>query len=415
MKTAIISDTHFGDPMCALVEKKDDSTYSIGPKYDEFKEVVGEGLDYLVMLGDIFDFSIVEYKEAYQAGKIFFNQLVQDNITKKIIYVPGNHDFDFWNTVEYEVNIVNRVRNGKSPRDFKWSMPGIIDTRTNAKKEFFLPGVTEQTGGNIYGGLFLDNIADGLSFYVAYPNLYMMTDNESILLTHGQYMEMFWSLLSEWIKKIAQQDLEIGDALDIKEMVSINFPLSQLSCSGVGQAGPLTNIVRKVQREVKDNNLIRVKKYLNRLDNEIDKLTDYPWYSSYKEWGTDLISNKIKEIIIESLQESKSTRYDREFVNSREVQERFKNFYEACLVEIDDLNNNYSLDIANPGRVIFGHTHEPIAWNSNKHPKTKIGTKIVRLFNTGGWLYKSENDKKKFVGAEIFLYDNQNGMSSKNI
>ena len=110
MKLSIISDTHFGDPACGLVKKNAEGAgYKIGPKYNEFKKNVGTKNNYLILLGDIFDFSITSYAEAYAASQIFFSQIVADNITDEIIYVPGNHDFEFWHWVENEVNVINQI------------------------------------------------------------------------------------------------------------------------------------------------------------------------------------------------------------------------------------------------------------------------------------------------------------------
>lgn len=286
-------------------------------------------------------------------------------------------------------------------REFKKSVPGIIDDRDNSTtKGFTLPGVRKHKviDEPRYGRLFLDRITKPETrFNFAYPNIYMVTRNgDSILITHGQYVEKYWSLTSELALKIAQEDSRIGASLDIKEMVGINFPLSQLACSGVGQAGPLTNVVQKVQREVKDGILKTMKKYLDRLDNEVDRLTRYPIYKVYLEWLTDLVSNNIKKMILEALENYKETRFNEEFIHKKEVQERFTNFYNASFVEIDELNRRYGYNIPKPRYVIFGHTHQPTPWGAGDVPKTTIGGHPVTLFNTGGWLYKKDH---VFVGV----------------
>src|SRR5574338_583931 len=141
MKLAIISDAHLGDPLCTLVESKN-NLFTAGPKYAEFKEAAGTGNDYLILLGDILDFSVTSYENAYAAGKAFFSMLGKDKIAEQIIYVPGNHDYDIWGIVEYEANIIYQIKNGKLPRRFRSSVPGILDDRANsANPGFTLPGV----------------------------------------------------------------------------------------------------------------------------------------------------------------------------------------------------------------------------------------------------------------------------------
>jgi predicted phosphodiesterase len=51
-------------------------------------------VDYLVLLGDIVDFSVASYREAYRQARCFFRRLQDDGLAEEIVYVPGNHDFD---------------------------------------------------------------------------------------------------------------------------------------------------------------------------------------------------------------------------------------------------------------------------------------------------------------------------------
>lgn len=76
MRMAIVSDTHFGDQMCTLVDHdkpfEGDGSPRPGVKYGAFVEKAGTDNDYLILLGDIFDFSIVGYARAYEMAKAFF-------------------------------------------------------------------------------------------------------------------------------------------------------------------------------------------------------------------------------------------------------------------------------------------------------------------------------------------------------
>jgi hypothetical protein len=68
-----------------------------------------------------------------------------------------------------------------------------------------------------------------------------------------------------------------------------------------------------------------------------------------------------------------------------------------------------------PWRVIFGHTHQPIAWNDPDAPKfdtvSSASPRRLTLHNSGGWLMENDN----FCGAEIFLYGTDAGFSSVSI
>ena len=148
-------------------------------------------------------------------------------------------------------------------------------------------------------------------------------------------------------------------------------------------------------------------------------MTRFPWYKQYLEWLTDMVSDKIKGMVLEFIGNIEETRYSEEFIHKKEVQERFMNFFSASLLEIDQLNRQFGYEIPAPRHVIFGHTHQPIPWGDPNAPKAKIssgvGVQPVILFNTGGWLNKKEEDVMKFVGAEVFTYSTEAGFASASI
>ena len=165
MRIAIISDTHFGDPMGTLVHRDSEGEIAIGPRYKDLKTATGTDNDYLILLGDILDFSIASYQEAYDFARVFFRHLQKDKIAKEIIYVCGNHDADLWHIVEHEVNVINPIKKGKPPRPFYLSLPGVIDDRKKCKnKGFTLPGVTRRKEVETkYAGLYFDNITESVN------------------------------------------------------------------------------------------------------------------------------------------------------------------------------------------------------------------------------------------------------------
>ena len=327
MKLAIISDTHLGDPLCSLV-KKDGDNYIEGNKYNEFRESAGTGNDYLILLGDILDFSVTSYANTYRAGKTFFSLVQRDKIADQIIYVPGNHDYDIWNIVENEVNIIHQIKKGKIPRKFRTAVPGILDDRTNtATPGLTLPGVGKRLDGTYtYGGLFLDHITDEPSHFIfCYPNLYLATDEGTILMTHGQYLDNYWSLLSKWAPIIFGSHLKLGTKMDIQEMVGMNFPFNQLACSGVGQAGILSEMLSELQQQIKRGDITKTKQYLDNLDDYLDDhVFDYrKWYQFHNEAASDLASNKAKQLILDTISSETKVRYNKEYFQLPEVQERF--------------------------------------------------------------------------------------------
>jgi predicted phosphodiesterase len=425
MKFAVISDTHFGDPASVLVTRNASGRYLPGSRYAKFLEAVGTGNDYLVLLGDILDFSVASYEDAIAVARVFFLQIQRDGIAREMIYVPGNHDFDMWHTVEYETNIINRLKDHKPPRSFRLSVPGVLDLRPQARPsdQFRLFGVSLQEEPNRsskYAGLFLDDITrpDGVEtpFNFVYPNLYVvLPDGSSVLFTHGQYLEPYWSLAGEWLVKIAGRDLKVATPPALRELVALNFPSSQLACSGAGQAGPLTDVVRAVEHEVKEHNVSRVRRYIGRFRDEVEARLDL---GALKRWLVDKAFAWVEKQALGSLASMDDARYSEEFVHDPAVRTRFLEYFAASVQEIVELNMA-GYQIPPPQTFVFGHTHQPIPLSDPNAPRISPtagnDTFKVTLLNTGGWLEKEGPGGPIFCGASVFRYDPAAGFSSVSI
>jgi hypothetical protein len=421
VKCAILSDTHFGDDSCVLVTERN---CAVGPgkRYGDFSKAVGSDNDYLILAGDIFDFSVASYDKAYKHGQFFFQRIQSDRIIKQnddgtygtIVYIAGNHDADIWHIIQHQRKVINRLdaRGGTLPEPYEHSVAGILDDRKgSASWGFTLDKTTRKTekGESPYGGMFLDGITDPKTiFYFAYPNVYIVTDNESVLITHGQYSEGFWSLVSEVTTKVAYDGLGFktpyAAKLDIEKTVEVNYPLNQLACTGIGQAGLLTDIVQTVQKDVYDKNFFRVKAFLNRFARMIsDKTKCWPLKTLLR---IPIWIGKIR--LLRAIQGIEKTRFNVDFPKNETVQQRLMRFYRSSLFEIKDIRER-NIVIPPPERIIFGHTHDPVSWNDSTRLKWPIDD--VSLHNTGGWI----TEGGVFHGAEIFKYETGKGFSSVRV
>jgi predicted phosphodiesterase len=416
-----------------MVEEKNDGYVLNDKAYKAFKKAINElPIDCLILLGDIFEFSIEKYHKAYEAAKIFFDKITEDGITEKLIYVPGNHDFEIWHIVEHEVNIINKMpgkKPNKTPTKFRWTVPCVI----TEKGHIVLPDVNESNG---YGDLFLKNListclplSNGKKpvWLIAYPNVYFVpNEGDSILLTHGHFFEAYWAMGGKWGPRILYPEDSVfikdtdnnkGNRVSLKDVVSMNFPLHQLASSGIGQAGKLTKVIRKIQNEAEYKKGTKVyDEYTKRLIRQLPKKKQSWWnpvpFVKNCLWGSMYkMANWHLRGEIEDYQDAR----DKDFLEKPETKELIQYFYNSSLEEIKRLNDNKGLNdnkklhnplnvtIKNPGRIIFGHTHDPIPWNDmEKKKEIEINGKTVYLHNTGGWLKDNEG---KFCGAEVFVYD----------
>jgi len=422
MKLAIISDTHFGDAAGTMVARTPSGRYIPGPKYDAFRKAAGTGNDYLILNGDILDFAMSSYDVAYKTARTFFRQIQRDRIAGQIVYVPGNHDLEIWQIVEHEVNIIYQMTSGQMPRGFRMSVPGFIDDRKRpGKRGLVLPGVKRgRVRGKLgYGGLFLDQItAPGprTRFTFAYPNLYLVTDDEALLVTHGHYIDGYWSALSTWLPRIFGHDIAVADPMSLGDMVAINFPSTQLACSGIGQAGVLTDTIHSLQNQIQRKEFDDLNVYLERVQRTAEKAIGGS-RMNLKRWIAGVCMAWARKRIVEQLGKIEDPRETAGFIHRPAVRERLRHFYEGSAVQIEELNRQYANNIPDPTHIIIGHTHQPVPWKSAEptHLKSSRG-RTVLVCNTGGWLMSASQDgTKHFNGAEVFSYETGKGFSSESI
>jgi hypothetical protein len=235
------------------------------------------------------------------------------------------------------------------------------------------------------------------------------------MVTHGQYLEPFWAILGEWSLKILGSDLDVKNhqLLDLRETVAVNFPLSQIGCAVIGQAGPLTKVIQSLEHDLKEHNVSKIDTYLTRLEKELA-----PKYFS----GIFGLLKRLafwigKEEVLRKLSKVQSARYRTEFMDDPMVRKRAFKFYESSVYEIEEIKSENGIEIPLPSRMIFGHTHQPIPWGLPSAPSIRLSDgRDIRLYNTGGWLVKKDAEgKEEFCGAEVFFYDTKEGFSSEGI
>jgi len=182
MKIAVISDAHLGNPDSRFTEDG-----CLTGTYEAFRSIIrdysdNKPVDFLVLNGDTLDFTANTIEESLIAAKPFFEGVYTDKLFKQLLYIPGNHDKQVWDMVEWETNIVGKLRHHKSPRKFRRTQPGVIDSATGRVE---LMNASHVKGTRLYGNLFLEGLfAKGstLPIVVTYPNLYIKTKKDLILV-----------------------------------------------------------------------------------------------------------------------------------------------------------------------------------------------------------------------------------------
>lgn len=412
MRFAVISDTHFGDPECTLAYMDSSGNLKDGSNLPAFFDAVGKDNDFIIILGDMLDFAISDYEHVYKIASHFFKLLKQQGVIKangSVIYSPGNHDYDIWHTIEYEANIINRMKRGQIPLQLRMSVPLILDDRAQKSEELYLHGVRrKKEGEHPYGGMFLDSLIspeDPINFVIPFPNIYFVNDETSILMTHGQYFESYWAIVSEIYGLITQRT----ETFSMKDFIAVNFPLGQLGSSGVGQAGPLTETILQIEKDVSSGDCKLTKTYIRRLANEFLKRFDIPYVPKVVE---RLILEGLTHEIIKQLKKVRNSNFLNDLDTDKGTQSRVTRFINSSLKEIQEVQKELNTQYQPVDTLLFGHTHQPIVDTDKAF--FEYGGKKIKLWNTGGWLRVSGSEAENY-GGEIFLYETGKGFSSKKI
>jgi len=401
MKIAIISDTHLGDPACKLIEQGA-LTETYKAMQTEIKKFTGGApLDYFVLNGDTLDFSVSAFEDSCKIARPFFREIAKNNLSKEIVYIPGNHDKHIWDAVEWETRIIRRLKNHEDPRPFRRVQEGLIDY---AKGRLDLPGVTMVEGSRQYGTLFLEGLFDKdnvLPIDIVYPNFFIKTHTDTYLITHGHMLELAWVLLSELLGGLPK----ISATPDVAQLEEYNIPLTSMICTGVGQGGAVSEHFCDIQHEVKKRETTKLEDTLQNATLKLKILLELPWY---KQILNRMLLGLVKKVILSKASGIKDSRYDEAFFEKETVKKRFLRFYEAACAQATE-----ELKIVPPRKIIFGHTHDPFPFSKplviTKDVLPQLTVEKLTLYNAGGWL---RNGAK---GAEVFFLDDSGTLSSVHI
>ena len=101
LKAVALSDLHLGEPEGLLYDSNDPYN-AIQITVAKIQELARGGSDFhdgieeLILIGDIVDLSEAPAEEAFRNTRAFLSKLIASVDIDKIVYVPGNHDHHMW-------------------------------------------------------------------------------------------------------------------------------------------------------------------------------------------------------------------------------------------------------------------------------------------------------------------------------
>lgn len=99
LKVMAISDLHLGEPEGLLYDsgvKIQDVVLSKVSELAKSKDGLEDGIEEVILIGDIVDLSEATEEEAYRNTRTFLSALLGRVHVDKVIYIPGNHDHHLW-------------------------------------------------------------------------------------------------------------------------------------------------------------------------------------------------------------------------------------------------------------------------------------------------------------------------------
>lgn len=382
MTIAILSDTHIGDRSSRLTDSNGNFSPE-NPLYQDLKRRIKEftgkkPLEFLVFAGDIMDFSINSISGSINSSRPFFQQISSDRLAKKIVYIPGNHDKQVWDGLQWDTSIIGNLSEHRPARPFARIQPAIISEFKNIELEGVHPRIKNRYGNIFLKGLFEDpdNNPDVI---LAYPNLYIRCKDETILVTHGHMFETAWILLSTLFRGVSGLPDDIG----LRELEEWNIPLTSMIATGLGSGGKISELFYRIQREIYEKKTGLVSETLDSVIPRFKDELDLPWY-----WRMLLPDFLVKKVIVSVASKAEDPRNFKDYFGDSSREKHFRTFFKATEREMERLK------LPPVKRIIFGHTHYP--YSSGKPYRPKNFREFV-FYNTGGWLKESK--------AEVFLTD----------
>lgn len=171
LKVLALSDLHLGEPEGLLYNKGVNILDVVVNKVSELAKGGGgleDGIEELILIGDIADLSESPETEAYPNTKAFLTALLKEVQVDKVVYIPGNHDHHLW---------VELVKSHYDKKNYEECMPKTVVSisKPNAIIEKCLP--------SDYKGM----------VEACYPFYEVKTESSHFLFDHGH---LFSSILT---------------------------------------------------------------------------------------------------------------------------------------------------------------------------------------------------------------------------
>jgi UDP-2,3-diacylglucosamine pyrophosphatase LpxH len=191
---AAVSDLHLGAPTSYFVADSVRSRF-----FETLKGLSPDGLDLIILVGDILDLAVGTAPEPWVLAREFFSELAQKVLFSRLVYIPGNHDHHVWVMLAEHEELLSKLSTVVRPA------PG----KRNAMFEV----------GTIYPSwtplhdMFPIDVQHKVCF--AYPFLMQNNGSTRFIFHHGHYFDPVITPLADYAG---------GHYLDWQKVEAFNLP-----------------------------------------------------------------------------------------------------------------------------------------------------------------------------------------------
>lgn len=401
----IVSDVHLGDPSGVVSPFPRRGYADLGGirirrdwldwmgRVDARLAAEGPGarIPHLVINGDFWDVSIRNMDEVAALSLAFFDAAEVERRFEQILFLPGNHDHVLWSWVQMQTTVIRPLEKLKGAPavpggSVVFPMPhaacAVLDLRGGAPA-FSIQGVQ----GPYTGDVFVTGLTRGrIPVNVAYPALHVLRrDGSALLVTHGHFFQLAWTLLSELLGPALDPPLPGGMSFYYLEL--LNASLTDFINFALGQVGPLSSTLQRMYDQIRaGHEPPEVKRIMDAVRDLMDRALDFGddprWKARLEEWGSDRLLDfqllLLKKVVGMALRHSEAgwvmptVRGDKGFLDDPRNAARMDGFL-ACAMKEECLRGLRVEDL------VFGHTHQSLDGRLLTLPSGRT----LRCWNTG--------------------------------
>jgi len=403
IRAFVLSDLHIGDRAGMVVAGRDgrfQSPLRIRSQFLDFLARVAalklEHKPLLVLAGDVWDVAVDNIDDVATLSWDVFEELREGfSLFESILFLPGNHDHALWTLLQTQTCVIRpldrRAAGDRTAKAFPLphAQEALLDFTKGPHPELEIPGVKPPYTGNV----FLTGFTGGtIPVNVSYPNLAIRrADGRHVVVTHGQFFEQAWTLLSDLILPATEENLPKGRNLASLEM--LNASLTDFINYSLAQMGPLNDVLQQVYEDFRVGReppqFVPVMKalhdVLDRAADDHDRSLKGILRSFRNEIVIDIALALVKHYVRANLENAKSET----ILPSGRAPGILDNPDKLAKIEayLRDVREDQAIPTPEIDQLVFGHTHESI-----RGRMIVLGGKSIECWNPGSLVAPNGGD-----------------------